>query len=184
MPDTLINLNILDCSITRVNKIPNTYLKLERLSCANSNVKMIPECFINLIYLNCNFTYVNSISPNFLNLKILKVKYTNKIKLSYKYTKLIQLEINTNNYYNSTCQNYLAINFLLTHFKTKFKNVSKFKFINKQSLNIYSSMLLDSYINPSSLSLLYRINKWDNDNTARELLYLTNNNLKIFKLKK
>lgn len=176
-------LKILDCSFTKINKIPSNYLNLERLNCKCSNIKDIPDTLIKLIYLNCNFTSIKTLSPNFINLQILKIKHTLIKRLSYKYKSLIKLQIYNNIYFSQECIKYITINFLLFHFKTKFKFINKFKFIKKQSLLAYQDYILDKYINPYSLSLRYKIYKWSHNSTYCELLYLSESNeLKIYKL--
>ncbi len=189
IPSTLCRLKILDCSYTRINNISKKFILLERLNCQCSNVKVIPDSLINLKYLNCNFTNISFISSNFSKLIVLKLKHTKDalLTLKYKYPNIIKLQTNNFNYYYSQAREYIAINFLIYHFKTKFKFVNKFKFINKQSLLNYSYYILDSYLNPNSLAIIYRASNWDFE--YKQLLYLTNIHdlhstpeLKIFKI--
>lgn len=176
LPNTLTKLKVLDCSYTRIKFIPETYNMLERLNCQCSNIKIIPETLINLLFLNCSFTSVNSISKNFLHIKSLKIKYTNIKRLHFNYKSLEKLELNNIIYFHNVCQEYIAINFLLNHFKTKFKFVNKFKMINKKSILQYHNFILDRYLNPQSLSLIYKINKWNHNYFYPELLYLNDKN--------
>lgn len=76
---------------------------------------------------------------------------------------------------------YLNINYLILHFKTKFKFVRKYKYITIINIYKYIDLILDSYVNPKSLSLLYKVYNFDNN--QKKLLYLTTTNkLKIFNL--
>ena len=131
---------------------------------------------VNLLFLNCSFTSVNSLSQNFLHLKSLKITYTNIKRLHFNYKSLVKLELNKTIYFNNVCQEYMAINFLLYHFKTKFKFVNKFKMINKESILQYHNFILDRYVNPNSLSLIYKVNKWNQNYLYPELLYLNDKN--------
>ena len=56
------------------------------------------------------------------------------------------------------------------------KFVNKFKMINKESILQYHNFILDRYVNPNSLSLIYKVNKWNQNYLYPELLYLNDKN--------
>jgi hypothetical protein len=48
--------------------------------------------------------------------------------------------------------------------------------INKKSILQYHNFILDRYLNPQSLSLIYKINKWNHNYFYPEFLYLNDTN--------
>lgn len=181
LPINMYNLEYLDCSYTDIISIPDYLIKLKSLVCQNTNINVLSKNFANLEYLNCNNTNIYKISDKYVLLKELYILNTNIIVLSHKYKNLRTVYKNnmiiTDKY---QVKLYLTINFLLYHFKTKFKYIRKYKCITKINIQKYINLILDTYINPNSLALLYKVTNFDKYN--KELVYLNkNNHLKVLK---
>lgn len=179
------NLRILDCSFSSLTSISDKYINLERLNCKGSKLKIIPETLNNLKYLNCSYTNINKLSNNFINLVELHIQGSLIKSISHLYKNLKYLKKTNKIIYPNECQYYININFLITHFRSHFKYINKFKYINSKSIIKYSFYILDDYINPNSLALKYRINNWDYCNKSNNitLIYLKSKiELKIYNL--
>jgi Leucine-rich repeat (LRR) protein len=80
IPDTLINLRILECKNTLVKKIPKTLTKLKYLNCEYTNVVALPKELINLRVLYCSHSGIELV-PSELNISLIVCSHT------YRYDK-------------------------------------------------------------------------------------------------
>ena len=56
------------------NSIPNTLVQLEALDCGYTGVASIPETLVNLRYLECDYTPVTSIPKTLINLEYVQAR--------------------------------------------------------------------------------------------------------------
>jgi len=111
LPNTLINLQSLECSNSIINNLPNTLINLEHLDCSHTNINIIPETLINLKYLDgsytdidiipdtlteiyylfCNYTYIVNLPETLSNLEILNCSGTDIMMIPETYTQLYVL---------------------------------------------------------------------------------------------
>ena len=175
-------LEYLDCSYTQIDQLSDKLIKLKSINCENTLIKTLSDKYINLEYLNCQNTLINNISDKYILLKELYIFNTNINIISYKY-KLLR-KIYSNNIFlhdKLKIKQYININFLIYHFKTKFKFIRKYKYITIENIYKYIDLILDNYLNPNSLSLQYKVQNFDKP--VKQLLYINSKNqFKIFNL--
>lgn len=182
IPNELINLEYLDCSYTKITSLSETLINLKSINCQNTLINNLSDKYINLEYLNCQNTLISKLSNKYIKLKELYILNTNINYISNKYIFLRKIYKNNIILYDrQKIKEYLNINYLILHFKSNFKFIRKYKYITKINIYKYIDLILDYYVNPNSLSLLYKVYNFDNN--QKKILYLTKSNkLKIFNL--
>ena len=94
IPETLINLRILNCSNNwLLENLPPSLTNLTHLYCEYTDISDIPETYTNLEFLNCQFNKVSALPKTLKKLNTLNTQYIKHIPSSL--TSLKYLGINT-----------------------------------------------------------------------------------------
>ena len=207
IPDKLINLTYLDCSENHIYELPNTLTKLIKLKIKNNGIECLPKTFINLEHLNISNSIILEIPETFINLKKIVMEfdddnYNENVEWFYilfiSLKKLVNLESIISFGFKRSNSLYFAIgkdevveyiNSCIIIYGLYFPETVKecHKYIKKETKNNllkYIELIADDYLNPKSPFTKY-LSKNIFKKRNGEIGYLNSNNeLKIFKLKK
>ena len=90
LPDTLNNLEVLNCNNTNIEILPHNLYNLKELRCSHTLIKELPPNLDQLEKLDCSYTYLTYLPLNLYNLKELDCSYT---YLTYLPPNLDNLEV-------------------------------------------------------------------------------------------
>jgi len=148
LPNTFVNLTILNCSRTNIIEIPNTFINLIKLYCNSTNITSIPNTFINLELLSCNdCKELIEIPINLIKIKYLYCNYTNITKIPDTFINLIDLDL-------FFCRNIIRIPKLDYHYLDITKNI----WLDSEFYSSYSNNYHTNYydINLKKLKILQK----------------------------
>jgi len=206
IPDTLISLTYLNCSENDIIYLPDTLIKIVKLKIRNIDLAYLPDTFINLEHLNISNSSILQISKKFIKLKKLVMLFDGE---SYDYNKAtfyilfisIKKLINLESIIGFEFKNYDSVHFafnsddIINYINTGIilyglyfpKTVKRYHLYDqntRKDLLKYAKLISDKYLNPKSPFVEY-ICKNLLKQRSNEIGYIdSNNELKIFKLKK
>lgn len=94
IPDTFINLKILDCSFNfKIMNISNTFTQLTHLDICETNIEHLPDTLVNLTHLKAQYSKILSVPKTFTKLTHLDIRGTHVTKLHDTYPLLKYLDI-------------------------------------------------------------------------------------------
>jgi hypothetical protein len=82
---------LLNCSNTKITKIPREFTQLTRLNCSNTKITEIPKELTQLIELRCGCTNITEIPKELTQLAHLYCSNTNITEIPREFTQLIEL---------------------------------------------------------------------------------------------
>jgi hypothetical protein len=189
----------------KLNELPNTLIKLVKLKIRNNSFECLPETFVNLEHLNISNSSIVKIPKTFINLKKLVMLFEDdsyyenqewfyilfiSIKKLVNLESIIGFAFTNSNLIRFAFSSDEIIDYINTgiiiyglYFHETVKLYHYKKYTQKNLLK-YANLIADNYLNPKSLFVKY-ICKNLLKKRNNEIGYITSNNeLKIFKIKK
>lgn len=205
IPDALINLTYLNCSENKLDKLPDTLIQLVKLKIRNNAFECLPETFINLEHLNISNSSILKIPKTFIKLKKLVMLFDDdsyyenqewfyilfiSLKKLINLESIIGLSFTDSNLIRFAFSSDEIVNYINTgiiiyglYFSETVKLYHYKKYTRKNLLK-YVELITDKYLNPKSPFVDYMCKNLL-EKRGNEIGYINSNNeLKIFKLKK
>jgi len=173
IPSTLVNLISLDCSCNQIIEIPDTLVNLTYLDCSNNQIVEIPDTLINLTFLDCSNNQIVEIPDTLINLTFLDCSDNQISEIPDTLVNLTYLNCSYNDIYNLP---YTLIKLVTLKIKNNPCESLPAVYINLEFLNISNSNIFEipkTYINLKKLVMLFEGDYYDDNEDMFYILFIS-----------